>query len=166
MKRLILVRHAKSSWSDQSVDDKDRPLNDRGRAAAIKAGKWLAAQGLQPDQVISSTANRCRETWDGIAEGLGPVENIAFQDLLYLAGEQDLLDLLHTASGDTILMLGHMPGIGDFAREMRQDPPPLLDRFRKYPTGAVTVLRLHMDDWSEAGFGDADFETFATPDEM
>jgi len=166
MKRLILVRHAKSSWSDQNLEDKSRPLNDRGQEAAIKIGRWLAAQGLQPDQVISSTATRCRETWDGIAKGLAPVADVAFQDFLYLASDQEMLEVLHTATGQTVLMLGHMPGIGDFARDLRQDPPPMHDLFRKYPTGSVTVLNLHIDDWAQVHYGDADFASFVTPDDM
>ncbi len=166
MKRLILVRHAKSSWSDNTLNDKDRPLNDRGNADALKIGKWLAARGLQPDQVMASTALRCRETWNGLAKGLGPVADVAFLDLLYLATDREMLEILHTATGETVLMLGHMPGIGDFARDLRQDPPPMHDLFRKYPTGSVSVLNLHIDDWSQVHYGDADFETFATPDEM
>lgn len=166
MKRLILVRHAKSSWSDQSIDDKDRSLNERGQADALKVGKWLASQGLQPDEVISSTARRCRETWDGISKGLAEVKDVKFHDFLYLASDQDMLSVLHGAEGKVVLMLGHMPGIGDLARDLRQDPPPMHDLFRKYPTGSVTVLTPHIEDWGQLGFGDADCEIFITPDDM
>jgi len=166
MKRLILVRHAKSSWSDQSADDKARPLNKRGQADALKIGAWLASQGLQPDQVISSTATRCRETWDGISKGLSPVSDVAFNDFLYLASDQDLLSVLQAATGRVVLLLGHLPGIGDLARDLRQDPPPMHDLFRKYPTGSVTVLTPHIEAWDQLVMGGADCEIFITPDDM
>jgi len=166
MKQLILMRHAKSSWPEPSIADKDRSLNDRGQANALTIGTWMAAKGLQPDQVLSSTATRCRETWAGVQQGLAPVGKVEFLDGLYLATEREMLDILHGASGETVLMLGHMPGLGDFARDMRQDPPPHHDQFRKYPTGAVTVLRLHLDDWAQAQFGDADLESFTSPAQM
>jgi len=166
MKRLILVRHAKSSWSDQSIDDKNRPLNERGQNDAVTIGKWLASQGFQPDQVLSSTATRCRETWDGISKSLPPVADVSFHDFLYLATDQEMLEVLRAATGETVVMLGHMPGIGDLARDLRQDPPPMHDLFRKYPTGSVTVLTPHVEDWVQLGFGDADCEIFITPVDM
>lgn len=166
MKRLVLVRHAKSSWSNSDISDKDRPLNERGQGAALKVGAWLADQGLQPDQVISSSATRCRETWDGIAKGLDPVADIQFQDFLYLASAQEMLNALQTASGDVVLMLGHMPGLGDFARELRRDPPPMHASFQKYPTGAATVLEFRIDDWAQAQMGIARFESYVTPRDL
>jgi phosphohistidine phosphatase len=166
MKRLILVRHAKSSWSNSDISDKDRPLNDRGRDAATKVGAWLAAEGLQPDQVISSSAKRCRETWDGISPALADVADVQFEDFLYLASEQEMLSVLTTASGDCVLMLGHMPGLGDFARELRRDPPPMHEMFGKYPTGAVTVLDFRIDDWADVQAATGVFHSYVTPREL
>ncbi|MBZ0130269.1 MAG: histidine phosphatase family protein [Rhodobacteraceae bacterium] len=166
MKRLILVRHAKSSWSESSLPDKDRPLNDRGHEAAPKIGRWLASKGYQPDEVISSAALRCRETWAGILGQLNPVSNVRFEDYLYLATDAEMLDTLRTASGDTVLMIGHMPGIGDLARGLRQDPPPKHSLFAKYPTGAATVLDFQIDDWAEAQFGSARFEAYVAPADL
>jgi phosphohistidine phosphatase len=166
MKRLILVRHAKSSWSNADISDKDRPLNDRGRAATTKVGGWLASEKLQPDQVISSSAQRCRETWDGIAPSLSDVQDIAFEDFLYLPTSQEMLSVLTTASGDCVLMLGHMPGIGDFARELRRDPPPMHEIFGKYPSGAVTVLDFRVDSWSEVQPATGVFHAYVTPKEL
>ncbi len=166
MKRLILVQHAKSSWSNAMLQDRERPLNQRGLEAAPRVGKWLADNGYQPDQVISSSATRCRQTWDGIASQLDPVIDVRFEDFLYLATDWEMLDVLHNASGNTVLMLGHMPGIGDFARELRRDPPPLHDMFRKYPTGAATVLEFRVDDWPEAQFGTGVFLDYVVPRDL
>lgn len=166
MKRLILVRHAKSSWSSPATPDKERSLNERGKEAALKVGQWLAREGLQPDEVIASTATRCRETWDGLAKGLTPVEELRFEDFLYLATEQEMLDVLKTAEGDTVLILGHMPGVGDFARELRRDPPPLHDMFKKYPTGAVTVLDFRIDDWTQIQLATGVHHAYITPRDL
>ena len=166
MKRLILIRHAKSSWSNSNLDDKERPLNERGQQAAGLIGKWLAAESLMPDQVLSSSALRCQETWAGIAEALDAVDKVDFVDFLYLATPQDMLNTLQTASGDTVLMLGHMPGIGDFARQLRRDPPPAHASFQKYPTGATTVLDFRIDDWAEAQMGTGRFVKSITPRDL
>jgi len=166
MKRLILVRHAKSSWERSDVADQDRPLNERGIEAAAKLGTWLATHGHQPNQVLSSTATRCRQTWDGMAAGLEPVEDVSFSDFLYLASSSDLLKALKSASGKTVLMVAHMPGVGEFVRDLRRDPPPMHDMFKKYPTGAATVLEFRTDDWDDVQPGTGVFVEYVTPREM
>jgi len=163
MKRLILIRHAKSSWSSGAVDDQSRPLNDRGHAAAGKVGNWLKSEGYIPDQVLSSNATRCAQTWEGIAPALDASPEVAFYDALYLAGPEAMLASLQSASGDTVMMLGHMPGIGEFARDLRRDPPPAHDAFRKYPSGAVTVLDFKAESWDEVQMGTGKFIAYTTP---
>lgn len=166
MKRLILVRHAKSSWSNSDLSDKERPLNERGLEAAPKVGRWIAEKGLQPNQVLCSTATRCRQTWDAISAELDPVSDVRFEDLLYLASDQEMLDALRAADGDVVLMIGHMPGIGNLANELRQDPPPLHGLFKKYPTGAATVLEFNLDDWAHAQFGNGIYVDYVTPRDL
>ncbi len=166
MKRLILIRHAKSSWSSGANADKSRPLNDRGRAAATKVGAWLNKQGYLPDQVISSNAARCVETWAGVSEILGKDATVQFEDGLYLASAATMLTHLQSAAGDIVLMLGHMPGIGEFARDMRRDPPPAHEAFQKYPTGAVTVLDFKADSWAEVLSGSGKFVDYIAPRDL
>ncbi len=163
MKRLILIRHAKSSWSSGAADDQTRPLNDRGRLAAGKVGNWLKAEGYVPDQVLSSNATRCAQTWEGIAPALETSPEVSFQAALYLAGPQAMLSTLHPATGNTVLMLGHMPGIGEFARDLRRDPPPAHEAFRKYPTGAVTVLNFKVESWADVQMGTGKFVAYTAP---
>ncbi len=163
MKRLILIRHAKSSWSSGAADDQTRPLNDRGRAAAGKVGNWLKREGYVPDQVLSSNATRCAQTWEGIAAALGASPEVSFQEALYLANAQAMLSVLQGATGNTVLMLGHMPGIGAFARDLRRDPPPAHAAFRKYPTGAVTVLDFKAERWADVQMGTGKFVTYTAP---
>ena len=163
MKRLILIRHAKSSWSSGASGDKSRPLNARGHMAARKVGAWLKAEGYQPDQVLSSSAARCMQTWEGLSETLGSEIPTDFQDSLYLADPDAMLQSLQAATGDTVLMLGHMPGIGEFARDLRRDPPPAHEAFQKYPTGAVTVLEFKADSWADAQMGTGKFVNYISP---
>lgn len=163
MKRLILIRHAKSSWSSGAADDQSRPLNDRGRAAAVKVGNWLKADGYIPDQVLSSNATRCAQTWEGIAPALEASPDVSFEEALYLAGPQAMLAALQSATGNTVMMLGHMPGIGEFARDLRRDPPPAHEVFRKYPTGAVTVLDFKAEGWADVQMGSGKFIAYTAP---
>jgi len=163
MKRLILIRHAKSSWSSGAADDQTRPLNDRGRAAAVKVGNWLKAEGHIPDQVLSSNAMRCAQTWEGIAPALEASPDVSFEGALYLAGPQAMLSALHSATGNTVMMFGHMPGIGEFARDLRRDPPPVHEAFRKYPTGAVTVLDFKVESWADVQMGTGKFVAYTAP---
>ena len=166
MKRLILVRHAKSDWSEAGLPDRDRKLNARGRDAADRIGRWLAADKLVPDQVLCSSAARCRETWSRISAALSGASEASFEDRLYLAEEAEMLDILHGASGDCLMILGHNPGIGAFARDLRQDPPPLHDAFHKYPTGAVTVLDFNIDKWKDAELGGGRLNVYRTPGDL
>ncbi len=163
MKQLILIRHAKSSWSSGASGDKTRPLNARGHMAARKVGAWLSAEGYPPDQVLSSSATRCIQTWDGLSEALGSHAQISFHDSLYLANPEAMLTALQGATGERVLMLGHMPGIGEFARDLRRDPPPAHEAFQKYPTGAVTVLEFKADSWADLRMGSAKFIAFIAP---
>ena len=163
MKRLILIRHAKSSWSSGAADDQSRPLNDRGRAAAVKVGNWLKAEGYIPDQVLSSNATRCAQTWEVMASALGTSPDASFEEALYLAGPQAMLAALQSANGNTVMMLGHMPGIGEFARDLRRDPPPAHEAFRKYPTGAVTVLDFKASIWADVQMGSGKFVAYTAP---
>ncbi len=166
MKRLILVRHAKSSWANSDLPDKDRPLNERGRGAAGKIGRWLSRKGYQPQQVISSDALRCRETWEIAAGELAPVADVRFERLLYLASADEIFDVLRTANADDVLLLGHMPGIGDFVRRLRRDPPPFHDMFQKYPTAATTVLEFRTDIWDDLQMGTGVFLDYVIPRDL
>ena len=86
MKRLILTRHAKSSWDDPLTPDHDRPLNDRGKAAAADLGQWLASRDYVPDEVLCSDALRTRKTFSGMAPALPGSPVLELKPALYHAG--------------------------------------------------------------------------------
>ena len=91
MKRLILTRHAKSSWDDPATPDHDRPLNERGKAAAAELGTWLASRGYVPAEVLCSDALRTRGTWSGLAPALPDTPILHLKPALYHAGPDVML---------------------------------------------------------------------------
>ncbi|ANT59995.1 phosphoglycerate mutase [Salipiger sp. CCB-MM3] len=161
MKRLILMRHAKSDWS-VGTPDHARPLNDRGRRSAEALGDWLRTEDILPDQVLCSSAARTRETLDLLHLGDLPTR---FEDRLYLAGPSALLKSLQAATGATVLMLAHNPGICDFANAVVARGPNH-PRFADYPTGATLVADFDIDDWADARLGKATSHAFTIPREL
>jgi len=93
MKRILLLRHAKSSWDDPSLPDRERPLAPRGRRATERIARHLAQTDLRADLVLCSSARRTRETLEGLGDALGQAET-SFEDALYAASDEELLERL------------------------------------------------------------------------
>jgi phosphohistidine phosphatase len=163
-KRLILTRHAKSSWDDPTMSDHDRPLNERGRAAASDLGEWLASRGHLPAEVLCSDALRTRETWDGIAPMLPSAPAFVLKPALYHAGPDVMLAVLHHAMADCVMIIGHNPGIAEFAARILAQAP-MDPSFHRYPTGATVVADFAADSWKDVGFGDGALRDFTIPRE-
>ncbi|MCK0167139.1 histidine phosphatase family protein [Jannaschia sp. S6380] len=136
--KLILLRHTKSDWTDPSLPDRERPLNERGRSAAAKMGEWLRSRGHLPDLVLCSDARRTRETLEGL--GL-PETQTEYRPDLYLADAETILSLARAQTVGCVLIVGHNPGIGA-AAEMACTTPPVAPEFTRYPTGACTVVEI------------------------
>ncbi|MEO1918997.1 MAG: histidine phosphatase family protein [Paracoccaceae bacterium] len=166
MKTLTLMRHAKSSWSDSDIPDIERTLGERGRKAADLLGKWLDAEGREPDQVIVSSAARCQETWKLVSAGLAGNPEVITDAKLYMASPDEMLDIIRTsATGGSVLVIAHMPGIGSLARDLRVDPAPAHSTFDKYPTGATTALEVQ-GEWVALDFGTTHLDTYVTPGDL
>jgi phosphohistidine phosphatase len=161
MRRLILMRHAKSSWSDPGQRDLDRPLNKRGRRSAGLLGGWLKKKGYVPDQALVSTARRGQETWAGVVAAAGAAPTTYLPEI-YHAAPETLLSVLRDASGESALLLGHQPGIGAFARRVLAEPPDSAE-FDKYPTGATAVIDFDAGAWAEVGWGAGRLRDFVVP---
>lgn len=161
MKMLILMRHAKSDWGDPRLPDRDRPLNARGRRAATALGHWLRAQDLRPDQILCSSALRTQETCSRLNLDTAP----ELHDALYLAEADEMLAVLREASGTRVLMLGHNPGIAEFAGRLSASPPKH-DRFDDYPTGATLIAQFDIADWSALQPGSGTVLHFLTPHDL
>lgn len=164
-KRLILTRHAKSTWDDPLMSDHDRPLNERGKAAAAALGQWLGARDFVPGEVLCSDALRTRKTWSGIAPALPGTPILTLKPGLYLAAPDQMLSVLQKATSDTVMMIGHNPGVGDLAR-MLLPSPPANPNFSHYPTGATLIADFDISDWQEARYGAAKLVEFIVPREI
>ena len=165
MKRLILTRHAKSSWDDPMTPDHDRPLNDRGKAAAADLGQWLASRDYVPGEVLCSDALRTRKTFSGIAPALPGTPVLELKPALYHAGPDVMMAVLRHAAADVVMMIGHNPGIADFAARLVAHPPVNAD-FARYPTGATLVVDFDIPDWGQVGFGAGVTVDFIVPREI
>lgn len=163
--KLIITRHAKSSWDNLSLDDHDRVLNERGRAAAKQMGKWIKGRRHTPQQVISSDAFRARETAELMIAGMGGEVELTLDSNLYHASADTLLARIGRAPKGDLMVVGHNPGMGDFAARI-VDARPSHDRFGVFPTTATLILEVPVDDWSDLSFGAARVIQFIVPREL
>ena len=164
--RLILTRHAKSSWNHPGLGDHERPLNERGRESASAVGRWLKDKGYVPDLVLSSDSTRTRETWARIEAALDSGAAVEWLGALYHAGAQSMLDVLQGAgNAGCVMMLGHNPGIGGFAEIIVQHAPDHI-RFFDYPTAATTVMEFDAADWRDVDWGMGEVKDFVIPREL
>ncbi len=158
---LILTRHAKSAWDTSAPSDHARPLNNRGRHSAAAVGTWLREIGMIPDQVISSSAQRTRETCDLMELGAPAV----FIERLYHASAEILFQVLREAGHNRVLILGHNPGLAAFAHSIVRHPPDH-SRFDDFPTGATLIARFDIDRWADLTWSSGKVAEFTVPREL
>lgn len=162
---LILTRHAKSGWDDPTLSDHDRSLDARGRADAPRVGAWLQGKGYVPDQALVSSARRTQETWERLSpEFQRPVPATVVPGL-YHAEAEGILTHLRSARSANVMILGHNPGIGDFARRI-VNAAPRHREFADYPTCATLVAGFDVDDWSAVDWGAGRVIDFIVPRDL
>ena len=170
MKRLYLLRHAKSDWADPGLADSDRPLNARGRKAARAMGRYMRREGLQPALVLCSTARRTRQTWEVLAKDLDGELRVDYADALYLADPGQMLRRLGEVSDATpsLLLIGHNPGLQALALKLARagDKATRMRMATKYPTGALAVFDIDVDGWDQLSSGVAVLERFVAPRDL
>ncbi len=145
MKTLTIVRHAKSSWSDTGLSDRERPLNKRGLRDAPIMGDRIAAMGIRPSLICSSPAVRAWTTAKSVAKALNyPLEFLQREDRLYLASVNDILDVLvaQDPGFNSIMLFGHNPGLTEFANVLQ---PGITGNL---PTAGVVAAQFDRDDWN------------------
>lgn len=156
-KKILLLRHAKSSWAEPGAADIARPLAPRGRAAAPAMAALIRDRAWRPDRVLCSTAVRTRETWALMAPVLGPDIAVRYLKDLYLAPPLRILDRLHRLpeSVGTVMAIGHNPGLQDLAVGLAVDgDPALIERLsRKFPTAALAVIECGVARWRDVAAG-------------
>lgn len=166
MKRLLLLRHAKSSWDDPGLPDHERPLAPRGHRAAERMADHLRSNAPHADLVLCSSALRTRETLQRMTKAFGDAE-IVVEDELYGATDDALLERLRRVAegSETVAMIGHNPGIHDLAFALAGRGEDL-DRMRaKFPTGALAVLEFD-GPWRRLEPGEARLASFVTPKDL
>ena len=166
MRRLLLLRHAKSDWPD-GYDDAMRPLAERGRRDAPEMGKAILRAGLVPDLALVSAAVRTRQTWDLVAPQLGRAVSMREEPSLYGASEKTLLDFARDAPDDveTLLLCAHNPGLERLARSFAKsgDADAIRRVEKKYPTCGLAVIELAVNRWKETSPPAGRLELFLTP---
>jgi phosphohistidine phosphatase len=168
-RRLLLLRHAKSSWEHVGRADHDRPLAPRGRRAVDKLRRHLASLDVPPDLVLCSTARRTVETWRGIAPAF-PVETpVVMSAELYAATAGELCERVRRAPADAscVLVIAHNPGLEDLALDLVASGDLALRRrlTTKFPTGALATL-LVPARWPELAWGTAELAAYVVPAEL
>ena len=155
MKRLTLLRHAKSGYGDRDQRDFDRGLNARGERAALTLGRALKAEGATFDRVIASDAVRVAATIALVERGLGASLGAIWERRIYLASAATLLELVQALpdSVDHVLLAGHNPGLEDLVLTLvpdRADDELRAAVYEKLPTGSRVELAFDVDHWADA----------------
>lgn len=141
---LLLLRHAKSSWKNPELADRDRPLNKRGKRDALRMGRLLDEEGLVPDAILSSTAVRAQDTAAAVAKSCGyDRRRITHIESLYASGPEEYLNVLRRLPDDpkVVLVVGHNPGMEEYLEILTGQPEAM-------PTAALAFVKLPIKRWS------------------
>ena len=166
MKRLLLLRHAKSAWPE-GVEDHERPLGNRGRRDAPRMGAYIGAAGLQPDFALVSSARRTQETWGLVELALAGPCPFRTVPSIYEAEPEAILTAIREApeESERLLVIGHNPGFESLAALLAPDgDADALARLRtKYPTAGLAVITFDVARWENVAPGAGRLESFVTP---
>ncbi len=164
MKKLIIIRHAKSSWDTPSLDDFDRPLNKRGEKDAPRMGKRLREMKITPDFMITSPALRALETCEHIAKKLDfPKSKVIRDSRLYHADNETILKVVQEIPDrkkddeEVALLFGHNPGLTEFVNALSTEAIVYI------PTCGIVVITVSLKHWIEIQFGSGKMELFDYP---
>lgn len=155
MRRLMLLRHAKTETESSSGRDIDRQLDARGRSDAEQIGQWLARQKQRPQRALVSPAARARQTWDLVAATL-QIDDVVEIESLYSAMPGELMRAIydHGGTATSLLLVAHNPGLHELAIGMTDDGDPDARRALSdnLPTCGLVTLDFDTERWEEAGF--------------
>jgi phosphohistidine phosphatase len=171
MRRLMLLRHAKTEHNAPSGRDQDRRLDERGRKDAAEMGHWLGRHPPFPDAVMVSTAVRARETWQVAWEAVQdrvPAPQVEFLPELYGADPSQLLRSIRTAvptDPKQLMVVGHNPGMHEFALALAGSGEPAAQQALadNLPTTGLAVLEFAVDGWDDVAFRRGRLILFVTP---
>jgi phosphohistidine phosphatase len=166
--QLLLLRHAKSSWSDPGLPDEDRPLAPRGERAADRMRDHIAAEGLEPQLVLCSSALRARQTLARVLPALGKELQVRIEPVLYTFEADVLLDRLGRVSSDvtSVLLVGHNPAMQDLVARVVDRGDALPDALRKYPTGGLAEITFGDGTWDSLAERPGELVRFIAPRDL
>ena len=161
MKKLLLLRHAKSSWEDASLPDFERPLNERGLRAAPLVGKFMREKRLQPDLIICSPAKRTRETIALVLKAAKQEPLLRYDERIYEASAGALLEIISQIEDDKteVLLVGHNPGFENLVESLTGETV-------RMPTAALARIAFSSERWSEAAMKGGRLELFVKAKEL
>lgn len=167
---IVLLRHAKSSWDDTSLEDFDRPLAPRGRRATDVIRQYVRLADVKPDLVLCSSARRTRETLKGIAQAFGENTEIQYEGGIYHADAADLMNELRGLpdKASSVMLIGHNPGLQDLALSLagRGDPETVGRLKAKFPTAGLAILVIRADHWVDLRPAACELHSFVVPREL
>jgi phosphohistidine phosphatase len=170
MLTLALLRHAKSSWNDATALDRDRPLAARGIADAPLMGKAMTERGINPELVLCSSARRTRDTLNLVLPELRVEPKVVYEDALYHASAEQMLDMLHTLQpgASRVMLVGHNPEIQSLALDLvGAGSKQYRDRLRaKYPTAGLAVINFESGSWKSVTVNSGTLSLFLTPKDL
>lgn len=166
-RRLYLLRHAKSSWDEPGLVDRERPLAERGRRACAVVAAHIEAAGIEPGAVVCSPAARARETLDRIAVALPPGAERRIEPRVYGADWEQLLEVVRELPDElrSVMLIGHNPGFQDLVLALAAEGEALERVRRKFPTAALATLGF-AGDWRRLRPGGAGLEGFVRPKQL
>ena len=167
MKRIYLLRHAKSSWKNEDLPDHDRPLAGRGRSAAKAIARHMRAKAIEPELVLCSTALRVRQTLERIEPALGR-RSVRVEAALYGASARSLLERLRAVPDtvSSVMIIGHNPGLKQLALDLARPGPHVAAVRVKFPTGALATLAFDSAHWADLDAGTAELVAFVRPRDL
>lgn len=144
MKTLLIMRHAKSSWSNPSLSDHERPLKERGRRDAPMMGRLIRSQELTPGVIISSSAERALMTADAVADACSYEGELKITRELYHGDTEDYVQVIQRlgSNHDIIMVVGHNPGMEELLEQ-------LVGQWHRLPTAALAEVQLDIEDWTD-----------------
>jgi phosphohistidine phosphatase len=167
MLTLSLLRHAKSSWKNPALPDRERPLNARGMSDAPAMGRAMSERGIEPELVLCSSAQRTVDTLALVLPELKIGPEVVYEDALYQASPDDMLSMLRglQPGARNVLIVGHNPEIQALALGLvGAGPKDLRNRLaEKYPTGGLAVINFTAGLWSSVDAGSGSLSLFLTP---
>ena len=161
MKTLLLLRHAKSSWENADQKDFDRPLNGRGLKAAPAVGRFLRGQKVQPQLIISSPAERARQTTSLVGEAAGLTADLRYDERIYEASVERLMEVVSQIEDarEVVMLVGHNPGFEGLLEKLTGET-------QRMPTAALACLELDLDKWSKVRENTGRLEWLVKPKEL